>query len=82
MTITVPGPSGIEVIKKALSDGLTEGKKHDKSTTEIYTLGSPRYKLRIVSPDYIEADDLLSDILGLITKPVETGSGSISFVRK
>ncbi|MFW9769269.1 MAG: translation initiation factor IF-2 subunit alpha [Candidatus Thorarchaeota archaeon] len=82
MTIIVPGPDGVEVIKKALSKGLNEGKKHDKSSTEIYTLGSPRYKLRIVSPDYQEAEEILSEILGLITKTVESGSGSINFVRK
>ena len=82
MTITVPGPDGVEVIKEALSDGLAEGKKRDKSTTEIYTLGSPRYKLRIVSPDYKEAEDLLSDILKLVTKTVESGSGTVSFLRK
>ncbi len=82
LTITVPGPNGIEVIKKALTEGLDEGKKREKSTTEIYTLGSPRYKLRIVSPDYKEAEDLLSDILKLVTKTVESGSGTISFLRK
>ncbi len=82
LTITVPGVNGVEVIKRALSDGLNEGKKREKSTTEIYTLGSPRYKLRIVSPDYKEAEDLLSDILGIITKNVESGSGTISFLRK
>jgi translation initiation factor 2 subunit 1 len=82
MTITVPGQEGVEVIKKALSKGIVEGKKHDKSTTEIYTLGSPRYKLRIVSPDYQEAEEVLSDVLGLITKTIESGSGSISFLRK
>lgn len=82
MTITVPGPEGVEVIKKALSKGLAEGKKHEKSTTDIYTLGSPRYKLRIVSLDYREAEEILSDVLGLITKTIESGSGNISFVRK
>jgi len=82
MTITVPGPEGIEVIKKALSTGLDEGKKHDKSTTEIYTLGSPRYKLRIVSPDYQEAEEVLSDVYGLIEKTINGGSGNISFIRK
>jgi translation initiation factor 2 subunit 1 len=82
LTITVPGPNGVDVIKRALSDGLNEGKKHEKSTTEIYTLGSPRYKLRIVSPDYKEAEELLTDIMGLITKTVESGSGTISFLRK
>jgi translation initiation factor 2 subunit 1 len=82
LTITVPGPGGVEVIKEALSEGLAEGKKRDKSTTEIYTLGSPRYKLRIVSPDYKEAEDLLSDILNLVTKTIEGGSGTVSFLRK
>jgi translation initiation factor 2 subunit 1 len=82
MTIMVPGQNGIEVIKKALTEGLAKGKSHEKSTTEIYTLGSPRYKLRIVSPDYKEAEDVLSDIYGLISKQIESGSGTISFVRK
>ena len=82
MTITAPGPKGVQVIRKALTSGLEKGKEHDKSTTEIYTLGSPRYKLRIVSPDYKEAEDVLSDVLGLITKTVQDGQGTITFVRK
>jgi len=82
MTILVPGENGIDVIKKALSEGLVKGKKNEKSTTEIYTLGSPRYKLRIVSPDYKEAEDILSDVYGLISKQIESSSGTITFLRK
>jgi translation initiation factor 2 subunit 1 len=82
MTITVPGPSGVRVIREALTEGLSKGRAHEKSTTEIYTLGSPRYKLRIVSPDYKEAEEILSEVLGLITKTVEGGQGAISFARK
>ena len=82
MTILVPGPNGVEVIKEALSEGLEKGKGHEKSTTEIYTLGSPRYKLRIVSPDYKEAEEILSDVYGLISKQVESGAGTITFLRK
>jgi len=82
MTILVPGENGIDVIKKALSEGLVKGKNHEKSTTEIYTLGSPRYKLRIVSPDYKEAEDILSDVYGLISKQIESSSGTITFLRK
>ncbi|TFH07673.1 MAG: translation initiation factor IF-2 subunit alpha [Candidatus Thorarchaeota archaeon] len=82
MTILVPGVEGIEVIKKALTEGLAKGKSHGKSTTEIYTLGSPRYKLRIVSPEYKEAEEILSDVYGLISKQVESNSGTITFVRK
>ena len=82
ITITVPGATGVEVIKEALSEGLAKGKAHEKSTTEIYTLGSPRYKLRIVSPDYKEAEDVLSDVYGYISKQIESNSGTIAFVRK
>ena len=82
MKIHVPGPAGVEVIKKALSTGLAKGKTKEKSSVEIYTLGSPRYKLRIISPDYIEAEEVLSDVLGLITKTIEKGTGTISFERK
>ncbi|MHA2378581.1 MAG: translation initiation factor IF-2 subunit alpha [Candidatus Thorarchaeota archaeon] len=82
MKIQVPGPEGVEVIKKALSKGLVIGESREKSDVEIYTLGSPRYKLCITSPDYKEAEDLLSEILGLVTKTVESKNGTITFDRK
>ncbi len=82
MKILVPGPDGVEVIKKALSDGLAKKESRDKSDIEIYTLGSPRYKLRITSPDYREAEELLSEILGTVTKTVEGKNGTIDFERK
>jgi translation initiation factor 2 subunit 1 len=82
LTIAVPGPEGVEVIKKALTEGLAKGKSHEKSTTEIYSLGSPRYKLRIVSPDYKEAEEILSEVLSLIQTQVEHDSGTVSFVKK
>ncbi|MHA1905802.1 MAG: translation initiation factor IF-2 subunit alpha [Candidatus Thorarchaeota archaeon] len=82
MTITVPGPEGVLIIRKALTSGLETGKQAEKSTVEIYTLGSPRYKLRIVSPDYKEAEEILSSILDPITKMIEKNSGLITFNRK
>jgi translation initiation factor 2 subunit 1 len=82
MKILVPGPEGVEVIKKALSEGLTLGQSMEKSTVEIYTLGSPRYKLRIQSPDYQEGEEVLSGILGKVTKIVEGKGGSFEFDRK
>jgi translation initiation factor 2 subunit 1 len=82
LTIAVPGPEGVEVIKKALTEGLAKGKSHEKSTTEIYSLGSPRYKLRIVSPDYKEAEEILSEVISLIQTQVEHDSGTVSFAKK
>jgi len=81
MTILVPGPKGIDTIKKALSDGLESGKS-GKSSIEIYALGSPRYKLCIISPDYSEAEELLADVLGKVTKVIESNNGTIVFQRK
>ncbi len=82
MIITVPGPEGVQVIKKALSSGLEKGKSEEKSTVDIYTLGSPRYRLQIVSPDYKEAEEILSSILSAVTKTIEKNSGTIAFNRK
>jgi len=82
MTIQVPGPNGIDVIKDALIRGLDIGKKHQKSTVEIYTLGAPRYKLRIVSPDYREAEKILSSILETVSKVIESNGGTFKFNRK
>ncbi|TFG13487.1 translation initiation factor IF-2 subunit alpha [Candidatus Thorarchaeota archaeon] len=82
MTITVPGAEGVSVIKEGLKKGLEVGKKQDKSSVEIYTLGSPRYKLRIVSPDYKEAEDLLDEILDSVKKIIEKKDGTFKFTRK
>ncbi|MFX0107175.1 MAG: translation initiation factor IF-2 subunit alpha [Candidatus Hodarchaeota archaeon] len=82
LKIQVPGPDGVEVIKKALLDGLKEGEGMDKSTIEIYTLGSPRYKLRIISPDYREGEEVLSGILSKVEKIVTGKNGTLVFDRK
>ncbi|MHA2434016.1 MAG: translation initiation factor IF-2 subunit alpha [Candidatus Thorarchaeota archaeon] len=82
MTIQVPGSEGVEVIKKALSKGLELGSDRKGSSIEIYTLGSPRYKLQIVSPDYREAEEILSSVLTGVTKIVEKSEATIDFSRK
>jgi translation initiation factor 2 subunit 1 len=82
MTVTVPGANGVEVLRKSLTTGLEAGKKHTKSTIEIYTLGSPKYKLRIVSPDYKQAEDVLAEVISTISKIVEKNDGAVAFTRK
>ena len=82
LSIQVPGVNGVEVIKKALLKGLEIGEKYKSSTVDIYTLGSPRYKLRIVSPDYKEAEEILSNIRDAVAKIVEGNGGTVTFTRK
>ncbi|MBD3405805.1 MAG: translation initiation factor IF-2 subunit alpha [Candidatus Lokiarchaeota archaeon] len=81
-TIQVPGSRGVEVIREALTKGLEIGKKDDKSSVEIYTLGAPRYKIRITSPDYKDGEDLLSAIREEVTTLVEKEGGKANFERK
>ncbi|MFO7837281.1 MAG: translation initiation factor IF-2 subunit alpha [Candidatus Thorarchaeota archaeon] len=82
VSIRVPGSGGVEVIKEALKEGLQVAEGHENLSLEIYTLGSPRYKLRIESLNYKEGEDLLSDVLDNIRKKIEKYNGSMEFKRK
>ncbi len=82
MTVFVPGPNGVEVIREALTRGLEIGKQYQKTDVEIYTLGAPRYKLRITSPDYREAEQVLFEIIEAVQKIVESNGGTFKFARK
>jgi translation initiation factor 2 subunit 1 len=81
LAVQVPTPDGVEVIKKALMEGL-EKAEGEKASVEIYALGAPMYKLRITSPDYKMAEDLLALVLETIKKPIESKGGTVSFTRK
>ncbi len=82
LKIQVPGSEGVEVIKSALTKGLDIGKADEKSEVEIYTLGAPRYKLSIISPDYREAEELLSEIVQSVRATIEKAEGVFEFKRK
>lgn len=82
LSIVVPGPAGIEVIRTALTTALNQRADYEKSTMDIYALGAPRYKLHIVSPNYKEAEEILQNIMNSITKGIEGSGGTVSFARK
>ena len=82
LSLVVPGPAGIEIIKKSLTVALDQREIYKKSSIDIYALGAPRYKLRIVSQNYKEAEEILQSIISLVTKSVESSTGTVSFTRK
>ncbi|MEM2143661.1 MAG: translation initiation factor IF-2 subunit alpha [Candidatus Thorarchaeota archaeon] len=82
LNIQVPGIDGVEVIKKALLAGLSVAKNNRSSTVDIYTLGSPRYKLRITGPDYKEAESVLSAVVEAVSGIVRAQGGVVSLTRK
>jgi translation initiation factor 2 subunit 1 len=53
-----PASNGIDVIKKALKTaGAFEG--GDGVTVEVTYVGAPRYRIRVVAPDYKKAENIL-----------------------
>lgn len=55
-----PTPNGVEVIKKALKTaGSVEN--GEGITVEISYVGAPRYRIRVVAPDYKKAENVLKN---------------------
>lgn len=53
-----PVPNGIDVIKKALKTA-NAGEEGDGIIVEISYVGAPRYRIRVVAPDYKKAENIL-----------------------
>ena len=79
--ITIPGGNGVEILKEALIAGKSN--VQEKNTEiKIYTVGSPRYAIEVVSEDYKIAEKALDNALERIEKVVEKNNGTYSFERK
>ncbi len=82
LNVQVPGPEGVEILKKALIHGLQAGNSIAENSTEIYLVGPPRYRLKIVSHNYKAAEEILTRVIDTIKKIVEQNNGTVSFERK
>ena len=76
------GENGVDLIKESLIDA----KKIIKNTKEarnlkIYYIAAPHYRLEIVSKDYLDAENILSDVLEVIEAKVEKHNGVFEFIR-
>ncbi|MCD6127955.1 MAG: translation initiation factor IF-2 subunit alpha [Methanomicrobia archaeon] len=66
-------PNGVEVIKEAL--------KTDNPDIEIRLLGSPKYSVRIKSPDYKTAEAMLEEYSEKVSKYMHDHDGKVEFMR-
>ncbi len=82
LSVQVPGPEGVEILKKALIQGVQTGNLLAKDSTTIYVVGPPRYRLKIVSHNYKDAEQILAAVIDSIKKIVEPNDGTVSFTRK
>ena len=79
--LTNPLPDGIEHIKKALkAAGEINGNGEDISIDITYT-GAPRYRLRVIAPDYKKAENFLKKSANTAIEIIEKAGGTGEFHR-
>ena len=75
-----PAPNGVEILKKALkSAGTVEG--GDGVTVEITYVGAPRYRVRVIAPDYKKAENVLKNAAKTAIDYVKKHEGEGEFHR-
>lgn len=57
---------GIERIRAALLKGKEVGEKHEEATVDLYTIGSPRYKVSVEAMNYQDAEKVLAEIVDTV----------------
>ncbi|MHA1148821.1 MAG: translation initiation factor IF-2 subunit alpha [Promethearchaeota archaeon] len=82
LKIILTNSNGIEIIK----DALISAKKvipNPKETRKISIsyLGAPFYRLEIVTKDYVDAENLLSEALEIVEEKIKEHNGTFEFIR-
>mgnify|MGYP001249384154 CR=1 FL=1 len=76
-------PDGIELIKKSLLIAREVGEKSDSVDLKITYMSSPRYRIKVVAPDYKGAEDALRKCANLaITHLEKNNRGTGNFLRE
>jgi translation initiation factor 2 subunit 1 len=75
-----PAPNGVEVLKKALkAAGTVDG--GEGVTVDISYVGAPRYRVRVVAPDYKKAENVLKNVAKTAIEYVKKHEGEGEFHR-
>jgi translation initiation factor 2 subunit 1 len=75
-----PAPNGIDIIKKALK-AASKISDNDGKLTITY-VGAPRYRIRVIAPDYKKAESVLKKAAHSAIEVVEKNGGSGEFHRE
>jgi len=88
-TVTISGmiklsfnsENGIELIRDSLLEALKLVESTETRNVNINYIAAPLYKLEIVSKDYLDAENILSDVLETIEQKSEGTNGYFEFIR-
>jgi len=81
LSITCPRGDGVNIIKESLIFVRDEN-KDEEVDIDIRLLGSPRYNVKVIAPDYKMAESALENVVENITKRINSSNGEASFKRK
>ena len=73
--------NGIEQIIESLSEALGVIEPKKTRNLNINYIGAPFYRLEVVSKDYLDAENILSDALEIIEQNAEKYNGTFEFIR-
>lgn len=73
--------NGIEQIKESLIKAKSVIDSKSTRSINVHYIAAPYYRLEIVSKDYLDAENILSDALEVIEQRVNKYQGSFEFIR-
>lgn len=73
--------NGIDYIKDTLLEALKVINSKETRNIKIYYIAAPLYRLEIVSKDYLDAENILSDALEVIEQKTIQYNGQFEFIR-
>jgi translation initiation factor 2 subunit 1 len=80
LEITSMAPRGVEEIKDALYEAKKIAAEYE-AEANLYSLGSPKYRIEITAEDYRKAENALNKVVQFATEAWENHDGNISFSR-
>jgi len=73
--------NGIEQIKESLIEAMNVIEQKETRNINIHYIAAPFYRLEVVSKDYLDAENILSDALEIIEQKAEKYNGTYEFIR-
>ncbi len=81
LTLTVPAPNGVDILRDAF---LTTRKTCTKGDVKVdfYTVGAPRYRIEVSAPSYKEAENIMRQAVESVISKIESAGGRGEFQRE
>ncbi|GAB6946271.1 translation initiation factor IF-2 subunit alpha [Vulcanisaeta sp. JCM 16161] len=74
-------PDGVRHVRDVLLKAMELAKKEGAESVKIYTIGPPRYRIDIVGKDPKKLEQVLKDVVNLVTTEIKKRGGEASFTR-